>query len=534
MTGLSLGGTAITGAYLGATRITGIYLGSTKLWPTSKQIILTSGTSWTVPADWNSANNKIECIGAGARNVGSGGSAGGGGGAYAPKNNLSLTPGANVSYQIGTQSSTASVSATWFSSATTVKAAGALNSIGGKAADSIGDSPIYSGGSAYAGFQSGGGGAAGPNGDGASSTAANSGGGDGDAGHGGTGSAYNANLPGNAGTEWASAGSGGGGGGSSAATGTAGGKYGGGGGGCAGNNSGSGAPGVIVITYTPAVAPFVLTGTLAGTATVGTPYSSTLTLGGMFTAPVTISAASGTIPAWMTATVSGTTVTFAGTPTSSGTVSFTPQATDSSGTPLVAAGSAQSIAVSAAVTAAYWDPTVKNAAITLSGANNETFTGAGSASWKSVRGVTGRGSGRHYFEMLNNVNSVLVMVGISDATPNLNGYGGSDAHGWTTYGSTGNVYHSGANKVCLPVWAGSGAHVVQLYYAADWGMIFFGLDGTWVGDPVAGTGASYTGVSGVLYPCGSPNSVGASMTLRQQNSEFAYAVPSGGLSWSET
>ena len=30
-----------------------------------KQIFLTSGTSWTVPADWNPLNNSVELIGGG-------------------------------------------------------------------------------------------------------------------------------------------------------------------------------------------------------------------------------------------------------------------------------------------------------------------------------------------------------------------------------------------------------------------------------------------------------------------------------------
>lgn len=94
--------------------------------------------------------------------------------------------------------------------------------------------------------------------------------------------------------------------------------------------------------------PMTLTGTLAGSAQVGVAYSSTLTLGGAFTAPVTISAASGAIPAWMTVSVSGTTVTFSGTPTASGTVSFTPKATDSTTpTAQTATGPAQSINVAA-------------------------------------------------------------------------------------------------------------------------------------------------------------------------------------------
>src|ERR1700756_611559 len=70
-----------------------------------KQVILTSGTTWTVPSDW-SGGNTIECIGGGgAGETGSpsptsGG--GGGGGAYSKAVNVTLTPGATVTIAIGT------------------------------------------------------------------------------------------------------------------------------------------------------------------------------------------------------------------------------------------------------------------------------------------------------------------------------------------------------------------------------------------------------------------------------------------------
>ena len=70
-------------------------------------IVLTSGTSWTVPANWNNANNTIELIGAGAGGA-SGGSAnggvigaGGGGGKYGKKTNVTLAPGTAVVIQVG-------------------------------------------------------------------------------------------------------------------------------------------------------------------------------------------------------------------------------------------------------------------------------------------------------------------------------------------------------------------------------------------------------------------------------------------------
>ena len=71
---------------------------------TTQQVILTSGTSYTVPSDWNSGNNTIEVIGGGgggsAAYTGNG-AAGGGGGAYSKISNLTLTPGASIAYVIG-------------------------------------------------------------------------------------------------------------------------------------------------------------------------------------------------------------------------------------------------------------------------------------------------------------------------------------------------------------------------------------------------------------------------------------------------
>ena len=67
-------------------------------------IFLTTGTTWTVPADWNSAANTIECIGGGGgatdgigANVGTGGE----GGHYAKSQNITLTPSGSVNIAIG-------------------------------------------------------------------------------------------------------------------------------------------------------------------------------------------------------------------------------------------------------------------------------------------------------------------------------------------------------------------------------------------------------------------------------------------------
>lgn len=248
-------------------------------------IFLTSGSSWTVPNDWNNSNNTIEVIGGGGGGGGGNGFAGagggGGGGAYSKIVNTSHSPGDTVYISVGTGGPAGAYIAnagsaggdTWFNNVNapaTSTTGGALakggaggtsggwagNAAGGAAASGVG-SVKYSGGigaSANSVYAGGGGGAAGRNGSGNDGIAGGAGG-SGDAGYGGVGGA-NANpggVGGN-GVEWdAMHGSGGGGGGGvSPGKGGAGGNYGGGGGGdsAVGGYAGVGAPGLIIISWT--------------------------------------------------------------------------------------------------------------------------------------------------------------------------------------------------------------------------------------------------------------------------------------------
>lgn len=214
---------------------------------TAKRVILTSGTSWTVASDWNSANNTVECIGGGQSGcVGTTSALGGG---YAKIANLALTAGANITVHIGTGGASSTTSTrnnggdTWFDSTSTVLATG-----GGSGTAAVGSTTFAGGGGVTA---RGGGGAAGPGGNGGNPATLV--GGTGGGGSGGAGGA--SASPGSPGAEWTTAGSGGGGGGN-ATTGAAagaGGNYGGGGGSAATSGTGgAGAAGVIVLTYTPA------------------------------------------------------------------------------------------------------------------------------------------------------------------------------------------------------------------------------------------------------------------------------------------
>lgn len=199
---------------------------------TQKVIFLTSGTSWTVPSDWNDNNNSIEVIGGGgggltqtASNYGGGG----GGGGYSKIENASLSRGATITIQIGVGGGAGVAGGDTYlcnnisncdsigGSAVLVGAQGggvATNNgvtggLGGLASNGVG-SVRYSGGNGGSGSGSfasgggGGGGSAGPNGDGAAGGAAASeasGGGGGGGANGGSGgvagSGANGSLGGN-------------------------------------------------------------------------------------------------------------------------------------------------------------------------------------------------------------------------------------------------------------------------------------------------------------------------------------------------
>lgn len=258
------------------------------------RIYLTSGTSFTVPTDWNSASNTIEVIGGGGGGDSNFGWAGGGGGAYALISNLSLSGGGSVTYRVGAGGTANAHNATtgaggdsYFNgtgttcSAQSVCAKGGKAGLGSSSAGGAGGNQTGNTGSVGTlitkggtGFN-GGGGAGGQRGDGV--TATGSAGGAGDAGFGGAGGTGSGVAGGN-GTEWdASHGSGGGGGGNTGFGGTAatGGNYGGGGGAVSGGGV-VGKQGIVVITYSFPIP--VVTTSAASSIT-----SSTATLNGSVT-----------------------------------------------------------------------------------------------------------------------------------------------------------------------------------------------------------------------------------------------------------
>lgn len=232
--------------------------------------VLTSGSSWSVPSDFNPSSNTIHLFGGGGggangySTVGKTGGGGGGGGGYTRATNVALTPSGSVAITVGGGgaggSSGAAGGTTSISGYTANGGGGGTATTGNSTGGGGGYGATYYGGNGGAGAISGtntggggGGGAGGPNGTGgnggtgygsSTSPAGGGGGGNGGGTNGGNGTSTNGGDGGDSIVSSTTGGSGG-----STGPGTSG-TFGGGGGGSRGTSattSGNGGSGVDIL-----------------------------------------------------------------------------------------------------------------------------------------------------------------------------------------------------------------------------------------------------------------------------------------------
>lgn len=246
--------------------------------PVTKTLVLTSGTSVAMPADWNPANNKVETWGGGGGGGGSGG-LGGGSGGYSSASNVNVAAGSTQPYTLGAAGVGAAYNAgataggsggaTFFGATAQASSLCAANGGGGGNYQTAGAGASTTGaigavkragtaGGTNANNPGGGGaGAPGPDGAGATggteTTTVGGPGGQGDATKGGAGGAGGNGAVGAAGAANANGGGGGGGGGASSSGGN-GGLPGAGGGGsgytATSGKGGDGGAGQVRLTWT--------------------------------------------------------------------------------------------------------------------------------------------------------------------------------------------------------------------------------------------------------------------------------------------
>ncbi len=164
-----------------------------------------------------------------------------------------------------------------------------------------------------------------------------------------------------------------------------------------------------------------------------------------------------------------------------------------------------------------FDPLYTESSITLSSSNRvATETTAGN----SALGLRPKSSGKHFFQVLAGGNGAVTSVGVAKDTMNLTSYvgGPSDSWGYLTSGTIRN------NSIVQATYSTfTTGDVIGVALDADVGKMWFSKNGSWNGDPVAGTGGLTIG-AGPWRPAATPGNTGHVSTLQAGTAPSGYAL----------
>lgn len=172
-----------------------------------------------------------------------------------------------------------------------------------------------------------------------------------------------------------------------------------------------------------------------------------------------------------------------------------------------------------------WNPADKDADIVLSNANRTATLGPPSGTYNTLRGAVPKSSGKWVFDVTITSATSELSVGIANVLAPLNNYLGVDGNGLGYYSTTGEVYRSGVLLNTLPTY-GVG-DVISCAWDAGSTSVWFAKNGTWSGDPVAGTGSAGT-IPGILFPAATLEASASAVTI---GATLTYPAPTGFLAW---
>ena len=180
------------------------------------------------------------------------------------------------------------------------------------------------------------------------------------------------------------------------------------------------------------------------------------------------------------------------------------------------------------ITYTSWNSADKSSLLTLSN-GNLTATHDSSDSWASLRSVVGKSSGKWYWEytMTSSLANEYAVVGVANSSQALNNHAGSSTNSWGYYQETGQKFYNDSGSSYGNSFTTGDKIGVALNM--DTGKIWFSKNGTWQnsGDPAAGTGEAFSGLSGTLYPMVSMIQHSTVITANFGSSKFSYVPPAG-------
>ena len=172
---------------------------------------------------------------------------------------------------------------------------------------------------------------------------------------------------------------------------------------------------------------------------------------------------------------------------------------------------------------------LQNGGLTITN-GNLTWAGAGSAT-KCATGSIAMPSGKWYFEaLITGSSGGNWYAGVCNLSPSLTSAPSTTATGWglVTGGGGTVLYKSNNNNLTSLSSSSVTGSVVSFAIDVDAGKIWFAQNGTWLeGSPSAGTGASYTNLTGtqIPYVAGYDSNDQGSINFGQR--PFSYTPPTG-------
>jgi hypothetical protein len=177
-----------------------------------------------------------------------------------------------------------------------------------------------------------------------------------------------------------------------------------------------------------------------------------------------------------------------------------------------------------------WNPSDLGSGWSLSGSN---LVATGTTNNTAARGTPYVSAGKVYCEVTwtsDGGGGYAATIGVANASASLATYLGGDANGWSYYSFNGKKINNTSQTSYGSSYAVADIIGVALDMTA--GKVWFAKNGTWQnsGDPAAGTGEAFSGLTGSLTIAvghtGSASGLNDVFTLNVGPS-FAYTPPTG-------
>jgi hypothetical protein len=172
----------------------------------------------------------------------------------------------------------------------------------------------------------------------------------------------------------------------------------------------------------------------------------------------------------------------------------------------------------------------KSSTLGLTLSNGNLDAASDTAGYGTVRGPLAVSSGKWYFEVTVTASSGnRQFIGVYGMQDNLSVFPGATANSYGYFGLNGEKYNNSSGASYGASYTTN--DVIGVALDLDNGKIWWSKNGTFQasGNPVAGTNAAYTGLSGTFAPAfGDDQDVqSASVVLNAGQRPFAYTAPSG-------